>query len=215
MRLFSYFTDFLFPKDRKIVELEALSPGKLAELLPRSELGAGSDAFALFDYSHPVAKSVIWEIKYGGNRVLAEKLGVLLYDAVMAEALERNIFERFKTLILMPVPVSDKRRFERGWNQAELLAEAVKRCDRSNGFKYLPRQLAKIRHTESQTKTSGKAERLQNLKESMRVLNPESVRERCVVLIDDVTTTGATFAEARRALKEAGAKRVLCFAVAH
>lgn len=208
-------SDFLFPKSRRVVELEALSPSALLDILPANPAEPAENVIALFDYSHSVAKEIVWEVKYGGNRVLADRLGEILYDTIISELEDRNVFEKFKTVILMPMPISDKRRFERGWNQAELLTAAVKEKDIASRFKYLPRQLAKLRHTESQTRTANKSERRENLKDSMAVLNSDSVAGRCVVLIDDVVTTGSTFAEAKRALKEAGVKRVLCFAVAH
>ncbi|MSR87876.1 MAG: ComF family protein [Candidatus Zambryskibacteria bacterium] len=208
-------TDFLYPKSAKVLELESLSTDKLWELLPKSVTLEGGDIIAIFDYSHSLVKEIIWEVKYNGNRVLADKLGEILYDIIVDELEERNVFEKTSTVTLMPIPISDKRRFERGWNQSELIADAVKVRDNAGRFKYLPRQLAKLRHTESQTKTANKSERKENLRNSMKVLNPLSVQDKYVVLIDDVVTTCSTFAEARRALKVAGAKRVMCFAIAH
>ena len=95
------------------------------------------------------------------------------------------------------------------------LAEKIIKCDSKKLLKYLPSQLVKNHHTESQTKTSSRVERLKNLTNSMRVLNPSSVLGECVIVVDDVTTTGSTFAEASRALRSAGAKKILCYAVAH
>ena len=219
MRIFSFikklFLDFLFPKSPRVIELEALSSAELLELLPRNFTEPAENVVALFDYSHSVVKEIIWEVKYNGNRVLADRLGEILYDTVISELNEANIFEKFRTVVLMPMPISDKRRFERGWNQVELLATAIKRRDNAQQIKYLPRQLAKLRHTESQTRTANKSERKGNLKDSMKILNPESISGRCVVLIDDVVTTGSTFAEAKRTLREANAKKILCFSVAH
>ena len=173
------------------------------------------NTLALFDYSSPLVKEIIWEVKYGGNRVLADKLGAILYDVIISELNERNVLLKWRSAILIPMPVSDRRRYERGWNQAELLAAAVKTRDHGNLLRYLPRQLAKIRHTESQTRTANKSERIHNLAHSMKVINPLSVADKFVVLLDDVITTGSTFAEARRALREAGAKKILCVAIAH
>ncbi|MFH1473070.1 MAG: phosphoribosyltransferase family protein [bacterium] len=211
--------NFLFPKNQKILHLETLSPSKLLEILPHQTSLDESDVIALFDYTHPLVREIIWGIKYTGNRNLADKLGAILFDTIQDELMERSMFDSVRWQkgrpLLIPMPVSDKRRLERGWNQAELLAEAIRKYDTNQRLKYLQGQLVKYRHTESQTQTSSKSERLKNLKDSMRVLNPESISSRCVILVDDVTTTGSTFVEAKRALKTAGAKRILCLAIAH
>ncbi|MBX4189617.1 hypothetical protein KW785_03450 [Candidatus Parcubacteria bacterium] len=89
------------------------------------------------------------------------------------------------------------------------------KLDKDNLLDYAPHLLRKEKHTESQTKTANKRERLTNIDHSMRVVTPSAVEGRSIILLDDVTTTGATFKDARRALKEAGARKVLCVALAH
>ena len=195
-----FLLDFLFPKTPKILELEKLSSQKLLDLLSPHSLP--------FDYQHPLVKEIIWEIKYKGNRTLAEKIGMLLYDSIVPELNEEKI-------ILIPIPISGKRRFERGFNQTEIICEAIKKLDKEGRFKYLCGQLIKTIDTLSQTRTATRKERLENLRDSMVILNPEKIKGQCVVLIDDVTTTGATFTEAKRALRAAGAKKIYCFAIAH
>lgn len=221
MEIFSRFVqsffDFLFPKTKKVLELESLSSGELIKLLPPPSEGTGADnIIALFDYGDNLVKDVIWEIKYRGNKKMAARMGEILYDVLCHEIAERALAggEREK-MLLIPMPVSDKRRHERGWNQAELICEAVKENDQGGLFKYISGQLVKHRHTERQTTTASRKEREENLRESMHVVYPPSVEGRTIILIDDVLTTGSTFAEARRALKEAGAKKILCFALAH
>jgi competence protein ComFC len=208
--------DFLFPKSKRIVELEQLQPSELLRFLPPADPIANENVVALWSYEHSLVRELVWELKYRGNRVVAKKLGTILYDVIKSELVDRALFEKFEsTPLLIPVPVSDKRRFERGWNQAELLCESIKECDKERNLKYLPRQLVKRVHTERQTMTSSKAERQRNIKNTMRVLHPDAVKRRCVVLVDDVTTTGSTFVEAKRALRAAGAKKVICVAIAH
>ena len=213
-RILSACVNFLFPKGEKIIELENLSSEEILKILPPADEPKGANTIALFDYSHPLVREVIWSIKYRGDKMLANKIGGIVADILEQELAERELYENFQRPILIPMPVSDKRRFERGWNQVELVAENVKKRFEDR-LKYLPNQLVKHHHTESQTQTSSKSERQKNLNGSMRVLSPKSVEDRAIILLDDVTTTGSTFAEAKRALKEAGAGRVLCFAIAH
>lgn len=214
-RIKDLLADFLFPKSRRALELEALSPEVLLKTLPPAKSFKDKRTMALFDYEHSLVKEIIWELKYSGNVRIAAKLGEILYDHIRHELDELNLFEKWPKPILIPIPISDKRRFERGWNQSELLAKTVLTHDREKILRYLPRQLVKFRHTESQTKTASRNERLKNLANSMKVLNVESVAGECIIVIDDVTTTGSTFAEAQRALYAAGARKILCIAVAN
>lgn len=207
--------DFVFPRSPKVLVLESMSVSEMLQTLPRVVGLEEENVIALFDYSHPLVKEIIWEIKYAGNTNLTGKMGEILYDTVIEELQERNVLAKYHTALLMPMPISGKRRFERGWNQAELLAKAVKSYDQSHNFKYMPGQLIKIIHTESQTRTANKRERRENLTNSMQVISPESIAGKYVILVDDVTTTGSTFGEARRALKAAGVKKILCISVAH
>lgn len=209
-----FWIDFLFPKKRVVLELESLPQSTLISSLPPAP-SIDEEVIAIFDYQHPLVKELVWELKYAGNRLIAEKLGEILYDFISDELMEKAIFDNWSRPIIMPIPISDKRRFERGWNQTEILCKSLADLDRENRFKYLPRHLSKIRHTESQTTTASRKERLENIKGSMRVLHPPAVEKRCVILVDDVVTTGATFAEARRVLLEAGAEKVLSVAIAH
>lgn len=207
--------DFLFPKSEKVLELEALSAEVFLETLPPAENLKDKHTKALFNYDHPLVKEIVWELKYSGNIRIAEKLGEILYDHIQHELADFALFEKWDKPILVPIPISNKRRLERGWNQSELLAEEILKRDSEKMFRYMPRQLAKVRDTGSQTKTRSRKERLENLTNSMKVLNTPSVTGECVIVLDDVTTTGSTFAEARRALRAAGAKKILCIAVAH
>lgn len=208
--------EFIFPKPEKIIELESMTPAEMVKSLPPAPDTGDEHTVTVFGYSHPVVRELVWELKYRGNRAVAEKLARVLMDVLRHELAERALYENFADPLLIPMPISDKRRNERGYNQTEILASEMKRLEGEEKlFKVLTGQLVKHRHTERQVSTGSREERLKNLKDSMRVIHSPAVAGRNIILLDDVTTTGATFAEARRALKEAGAKKILCLAVAH
>lgn len=214
-KLWATFLDFLFPKSKRVLSLEKIHTAKLLSILPKAERIKDDNVMASFDYKNTLTRELIWQLKYEGNRRVAEKFGEILYDTILGELEDRSWFEKFPNPILMPMPISDKRRFERGWNQAEILCEEIIKHDASRMFRYKPRQLVKHFHTERQTTTISKAERLSNIKGSMKLLSPNVVADQYVILVDDVYTTGATHTEARRALRDAGAKKILFFSVAH
>jgi ComF family protein len=215
LNLVDSFLEFFFPKSPSVIKLESLSTSELLKTLTPGKIETVHNTLALFDYKDPIVREMIWELKYGGNRTVAEKLGSVLYDVLLDELKEKEMFENWKSPLLVPIPISDSRRYERGWNQSELLAKAIKKEDKQGYFKYMPGQLVRYRHTESQTKTASRNERLQNIRNSMRVLNPHLFKGGCVILIYDVITTGATFSEAKRVLKECGVRKIICVAVAH
>ncbi|MBX4198972.1 hypothetical protein KW800_01700 [Candidatus Parcubacteria bacterium] len=214
---FEGFVDFLFPKALGVLELETLSPGELVTRLsaPHSLGDVGPDTIAIFSYTDPRVRDLVWELKYRKNVKIASTLATIVYDVLCHELAERALFDNFIEPLLVPMPMSDKRRSERGWNQTEVLCEEIKKLDVENLFEYSPNILSKHSHTESQTKTVNKKLRLRNLENSMTVAGPEFVRGKNIILLDDVTTTGATFAEARRALRSADACKILCLAIAH
>jgi ComF family protein len=211
---FSGLVDFLFPKAPDILELEALSPFDLLhKLTPGEDLG--EDTLALFNYADPRVRALIWELKYRKNQKIAESMAIMLYDVLKTELADRAIFENFSSPLLIPLPISSKRRLERGYNQTEVLSQEVLKLDSEHLLQYDPNILQKSKHTESQTLIKNKKQRMLNIEGTMLVASPELVKGRNIILLDDVTTTGATIRDARRALRESGAKKILSVALAH
>ena len=112
--------------------------------------------------------------------------------------------------LLTWVPVSPLRRLRRGYDQVELLAKAV---GRELGVTPV-RLLKKIRHNRPQSGITGDAIRRANVLGAYRVTDPELLRGKQVLLLDDVITTGSTMSECARTLLTSGAKEVNCAAVA-
>lgn len=195
-----------------------MNPGELLSNLsvPHSLGDVGPDTVVLFSYTDPRVRDLIWELKYRRNEKIAESVSQVLFDVIKTELAERALFENFTSPLLIPMPMSAERRRERGWNQTEILGEKVYKLQKLNKedlFTYTPYCLIKLKHTESQTLTENKKKRIENLVNTMEAGDGASGRN--IILLDDVTTTGATFREAKRALKAAGARRILSLALAH
>lgn len=108
------------------------------------------------------------------------------------------------------VPVSWRRNYKRGYDQARLLAEETAKIWGEKA----EATLRKTRDNRAQSSLSDPAERTRNVQGVYRACHPERVRGRRFLLIDDVCTTGSTLASAADALMEAGAERVVCAALA-
>ena len=108
------------------------------------------------------------------------------------------------------VPISRLRKLRRGYDQCQLLADAV---GRELGMDPVP-ALQKIRNNRRQSAIKGEAQRRANVLGVYRVTDPEKIRDKRVLLLDDILTTGATAGEAARVLLTAGASEVHCAAVA-
>jgi ComF family protein len=162
-------------------------------------------------YRDPRVTALVWELKYRGNVAAAALAGEYLSELLMAEA-----GEALGKPLLVPMPMHAARRRERGYNQTELLCDFALRSLGETGslsFDYAPGVLERVRDTAPQQGLA-RHKRLTNVKNSMQATNPARVRSRVCIVVDDVSTTGASFTEARRALLRAGAQEVLCVALA-
>ena len=213
--MFRFLLNLLFPQDALVSELEEMTGEAFLAAAARSETRVGREIISLFDYRNALTRRAVWGLKYRGNPRIAELLGSILHDELLAFLEEYGPLTNFTEPLLIPIPLSPKRLRERGFNQCELLIDAVKRCDTGKNFSLKKSALIKVRDTPSQTKTESRAERHENLKDCFRVENPAGVCGRNIILIDDVATTGATLEEARRTLRAAGARKVLAFTIAH
>ena len=183
-------------------------PGAESALLP-------ANITALFAYRNNVVKKAIKILKYRGAKSVAKAFAAPLYEELLAGLGDALPDKNARSTLLVPVPLSAKKLRERGWNQAEWLAEETARLDENGAFEPRPDIVQKIKHTPSQTSFRNKKARLKNIKDCFAVKKPEDVRGRRMVIIDDVCTTGATVREVQKVLKAAGAKHVSILTVAH
>ncbi len=151
---------------------------------------------ALWYYEDEVRRSLL-RYKFYGKRAYAGCYARLLGMKLLRE--EMADFD-----VLTWIPISEKRRRKRGFDQVELLAEKLAQ---ELGITPQP-LLKKIRDNPAQSGIVGQAERRANVLGVYQVLNPEQLQGKRVLLLDDIITTGATAGECARVLLTAGAKEV-------
>ena len=151
-----------------------------------------------------VMRDMLHSFKYGNALWLKKDLADIMFGALMAG------FEYTLIDVVIPVPLFRTRFRERSYNQALVLASALAALidRRMDG-----RSLKRIRGTGTQTKFNS-AQRRRNIAGAFKVVRPEWIRGRTVLLVDDVMTTGATLSECSRELKRAGAHQVFAISVA-
>jgi competence protein ComFC len=219
MRLLDTILDIVFPS-------RCLSCGRSGSELcldclqeaPQAERESAKWIFPLYDYRHPTIKKSLWLLKYNGKRRLAKIFAKVLYEKILEELSELSVMENFIEPILIPIPLAKRRYRERGYNQAELIAKEIVKINNSRQeirVQFANNILTKPKDTEHQARIKDRGSRLKNLAGSFVVNNKEGIQKKNIILVDDILTTGSTLTEARKVLKQAGARKVIAFTVAH
>jgi ComF family protein len=151
-------------------------------------------------------RELILRMKYAAGESLAEQLGALWAE---------HAADQWRALgpdLVIPVPLHWRRRWSRGYNQSAALAHALAARLR------LPcreRWLRRTRHTPMQTQQTAAAARRDNVRDAFQARPRPGLQGKTVLLVDDVLTTGSTASAAARALRAAGAARVVVAVLAH
>ncbi len=153
-----------------------------------------------YDYAQPI-NVLIKRLKYYNGRYLAK-----LFAQDLANVYFKNYFNADCVTF---VPMTKKAYKKRGYNQSEILAKEF--CALTN----LPlvECLEKTKETNRQA-TLNKEERIKNLKDCFKATDRKLIKEKKVIIIDDVSTTGSTAEVLAKELKRVGAKEVFLLTVA-
>ena len=151
-----------------------------------------------------VLRELIHRFKYGRQFYLRRVLTDFLVEAMQDVRIQGSPAD-----YLVPVPLHPTRFRERGFNQADALAETLSRRTRLPILRCLERR----RYTNTQTRYD-RQERMQNLRNAFSLRKNSDVREKHLVLLDDVLTTGSTLHECALVLRAAGAESVRAVTVA-
>lgn len=200
--LLQNFLNFLFPPKCYLCSKEGESLCEQCLLsLGRPLDSAHHFISSLYSFKDTRVKKVVHAIKFFHRKDLILPLSKKLLPLLPEDT---------STWVLVPIPIHPLRRFERGYNQAELLAQAL---SKESGVTFNKNLLKKIKYTPRQVTAKSKSERLSRQKNSFRVSG--QVSDKNIILIDDVTTTGTTLVEAKRCLIKSGAVHVLAITIAH
>jgi len=161
-------------------------------------------AFSPCVYDGPI-KELIHQFKYQKKDYLGPLIAGFMVEFIREYRIPLDSFD-----LVIPVPLHPARLREREFNQALILSDHLAGVF---GKKVLSDNLIRCRHTRTQTDLQDQ-QRFTNVKASFAVNNPGAVRDKDILLIDDVMTTGATSSEAAFTLKNAGAGKVFVLTLA-
>lgn len=148
-----------------------------------------------------VIKTLILKFKYESNFTAGYLLSNFLIEMIEEEKINADV--------ICYVPMTKKAEKKRGFNQCKLMARNIgyhTNIPVSNCIK-------KIKNTKEQ-KTLTKEERIINLKGVFKINNVKDIKNKNVILIDDIMTTGATISECKYILKKSGVKQIIVLTIA-
>ncbi len=216
-RFFTFFLDVLFPQECLYCHKEINRPYPLCRKCEEavtlfsswtvsnsscrhlSMLGAASS------YQNPILRKTIHFFKY--KQIISLQLPL---SRLLIKFIERNNYlSSFpkEGIYVIPIPLFPRKRKERGFNQAELLAQPVALYFH---WHYSPHFLQRIRNNPPQAQLEDKEKRKGNVKGIFNLQpSAKQLKGKIVLLVDDVFTTGATMEEAAKVLKKSGVKKII------
>jgi predicted amidophosphoribosyltransferase len=219
----------LFPSSKTDNELFSYNKELAIDILPPAPNSPIISAQSIFAYKNDLVKSLIWNIKYKKSAKAIEIGAYALYLRI------NKIASEIKTqkILLVPIPISHRRKNERGYNQCELLLDKIVEF---NDISSKPNNeqtiisynnlLYRTTHKDRQT-LKDRSHRLEDAKNIFGI-NHESLDrlktkldklnsnfDIAVIIIDDVITTGSTIKEAIITIEKAGLKNVRGLSLAH
>lgn len=144
-----------------------------------------------------VVKRLIYRFKYSNHTYLSRTMGAMMANKLKAEGI--------KTDLIIPIPLYKNKEKERGFNQSVLLSKYI--SEKIN-IPVNTNNLIRVKNTKVMHSLS-KKERVQNVKDAFKVVDKWVIKNKSILLVDDIFTTGATVNISSKLLIEAGAKLII------
>ena len=148
-------------------------------------------------------REIIGRYKFKGKNYLYRPLGHIMKETITKKNLHKDID------MVMYIPIHSRKEALRGYNQAELLGQFI---GKELNIILSKNNLIKTKWTREQSHLT-KINRATNLRDSFKVKNPNGIKHKKILLVDDIITTGATMEECARLLINSGAKEVTAVAL--
>ncbi len=158
-------------------------------------------------FKNNAVRELVCSLKYQNIKCSAEPLKEILGEYI------RNNFEEqdLKSRLFIPVPLHKNKKRKRGFNQSELILKLYQSKTKKINISSC---LKRTKDTPSQTKCENYEERRKNLDGVFQIKKSEEVKNKNVIIFDDVFTSGATMREAVKVLKKAGARKIIGLVIA-
>ncbi len=209
--------DALFPLSKEEEEILSFTPEEATRKLPAAPPYDASvvplkSVKSVFAYKDERVSKLVWSIKYKKSIHSTQIGGYALYKTL----------PQGSKAVIVPIPITSRRRRERGFNQCELLLDEIQRLDFEKRFIFEKDLLQRVQHASHQTLKS-RDERLRSSKgifsvneePAKQLMGALSTFDHLVIIIDDVITTGSTMKEALDVLRSAGFSNVAGLSLAH
>ena len=160
-------------------------------------------ATAFFYYSGS-NREILMQLKYKRN----PDIGFYLASQFAKEIKDSNFFDGIDVII--PIPLNWIRRMKRGYNQSEYIARGISYV---TGIPVYTKAVKRVRNNKSQTRMKHH-ERYDNVQNLFRLVHPEFIEGKHVLLVDDVTTTGATITSCAKEIAKAKNTKITVLTIA-
>lgn len=175
---------------------------------PDCQKQKGIDGFISIYYYNNTLKKVIKNIKYRLVKEALDEIFQIISYQILADKLV--YLRKMQDIILCPIPLHPRRLKQRGFNQAELIAGFFRHFLNAE----VTHLLRRTKDTKPQAKLKTFKERHHNMRKSFEMTAGLEIKNKTVVLVDDLVTTGSTAKEAATALKKAGAYKIYVLSLA-
>lgn len=157
-----------------------------------------------FEFLYEDIRDLILEYKFKNKSYLSNTfVKILLQDKILCDKLK--LYD-----IIIPVPMSKNKKANRGYNQTELISKKI--AEKLN-IEYQNKSLIKKKTNKTQSSLKEK-QRFENVKNVFGIENENIIKNKNIIIFDDIVTTGATVNECAKVLKKVGAKNILVLAIA-